>query len=273
MKRKHLFALLLFCMLVFLIILTLKISNDRLATIISGFWSAVATACLGAIALWQNQQYKKLSEKSFSETEATQKEIRNLNKQTTDAIYTLKKIEMAKYYPQIMYKYETFFGITSKSIEREYSGAEYVFVPVAMDIPFYEAGESLKPLVDKYYSISFFAKNIGEKSIRNFRCTCLTISKNRCNCLFSETCDIHPGQTLIITIINFPHHRNKKDVWIEMNFLMSSIIMDEYHSSLSANVNFQRNQEKYTNVDFCEISSAELVLDNPTPGDGPEILQ
>ena len=37
--------------------------NPNVATIISGLWSAVATAAVGAIAYWQNKQYKMLADR------------------------------------------------------------------------------------------------------------------------------------------------------------------------------------------------------------------
>lgn len=37
-------------------------SNENCVTIISGLWSALATAAIGGVAYWQNKQYKKLSD-------------------------------------------------------------------------------------------------------------------------------------------------------------------------------------------------------------------
>lgn len=36
--------------------------NQNCVTIISGLWSALATAAIGGVAYWQNKQYKKLSD-------------------------------------------------------------------------------------------------------------------------------------------------------------------------------------------------------------------
>lgn len=68
---------------------------------IASYQGAIGTIILGIIAIWQNKRYKELSDKSSQESSIIQQELKILSQNTMGAIETLKKIEVAKYYPSI----------------------------------------------------------------------------------------------------------------------------------------------------------------------------
>lgn len=101
-------------------------SNPNLVSMISGWISAVATAALGGFSLWQNKQYKKLSDKSSVMATDLQQEIRNLTVKSQQALTTLKKIENIKYQPMLKKWNVNYFGFSKESFTKcikEYSCA------------------------------------------------------------------------------------------------------------------------------------------------------
>lgn len=87
-------------------------TQGDIATMVAGLWSALATVVLGLIALNQSRQYKKLSDKATKDYQDLQIEIKNLTTNMVEAINTLKRIEKAKYYPNLDNCHHGTFGMS-----------------------------------------------------------------------------------------------------------------------------------------------------------------
>lgn len=217
-----------------LLILALYFSfktKDDVATMIAGLWSALATVVLGFIALNQSRQYKKLSDKANKDYQDLQVEIRNLTNSMADAIDTLKRIEKAKYYPNIEDNRYCILGMSKDKCKKIMEDDNYTIQLNYINVNEEDMKKELVDIIEKYNVFAFCLKNIGEKTIRNFNCHSLVFpSVTDADTVFIAhgSCDIKPGQLVLILIINIPDYLSLDGYHVEMKFQMENLIAEPY---------------------------------------------
>lgn len=246
-----------------LLILALYFSfrtKGDVATMIAGLWSAIATVVLGLIALNQSRQYKKLSDKANKDYQNLQVEIKNLTNSMANAIDTLKRIEKAKYYPNLEECHYYIHGLSKdsykKNIEDYNCATQLNYINVNQE----DISKDLADIIEKYNVFAFCLKNIGEKTIRNFNCEKISIptitDTDDDVFIIHSSCDIKSGQTMFIFIINVPDYLSMNGINIEMEFKMENLISELYvcQSDIAiyindnvpnANVEFTNTKEYY----------------------------
>lgn len=219
------------CLTVMSILYDIKHNHNAVA-MITGLWSAGATAVLGGIAFWQNKQYKKLADKSSEDTKKVQDEIRDLTYETKKAIETLKRIEVAKYCPILRELPEHFFGLSREMLKEFYENrncaSQYSCINIAPQL----TTENFLILIEKYYTVSFVLKNDGEKEIRNFNCKGLLIDGESPPTLVFYACDVSSGQDIVVSLINLPIVEEANTICIKMTFEMDNFLAEKFHCEI-----------------------------------------
>lgn len=216
--------------------------NNNFVTMLSGLWSAFATVVLGFIAIWQNRQYKKLSDKTSIETTALQHEIKELTEKSQQALSTLKKIENSRYQPMLEIWNINIFGFAKESY-KEYT-RKYNCVPQANyfnghpDIYSKNIGETLS----QYNSFGFLIKNIGEKTIRSLSAA-YEMDQSNYYSFTAFSCDIDPGAFAFVLLINIENFENNEQE-IQLQFNMQNLIGESY--SFPLNLHFYYDEYEKT---------------------------
>lgn len=205
-------------------------TKGDVATMVAGLWSALATVVLGLIALNQSRQYKKLSDKATKDYRDLQIEIKNLTSSMDEAINTLKKIEKAKYYPNLEEWRHYMFGINRDSYSEIMEDSSYTAQFNYLNVSQKELHRDFVDIIDNYNIFAFYLKNIGEKTIRNFNCERISFPgiMDKGYSVFYKSCDIKPGQIVIIFLINIPEFSSLEGVNVNMNFKMENLIGEHY---------------------------------------------
>lgn len=228
---------------------------------IASYIGAIGTTILGIIAIWQNKKYKELSDKSSEESSIIQKELKDLSKKTMDAIETLKRIELLKYYPSIERIPDIWCGITKKDYIKQFKNKNYVIQSNIInpedtnDLNF-----PISELFDKYNTYLFIIKNIGEKAIRNFNCNNLLINGKQPDFVVNYECDIESGKCATIAILNFPQFKKNETIELNMRFKFKNLVMDDYYIDTEIFITFQEEApESYvTKFTFPEKSNKNV---------------
>lgn len=219
-----------FALLLLLIALyySFKTKGD-VATIVSGLWSALSTVVLGLIALTQSSRYKKLSDKTNYEFHNLQIEIKNLTNNMAETIDTLRRIERAKYYPNLVFCNHTITGVTKESFAKITADINNVLQMNYLNLSFEEIS-NIGEIVEDCKVLAFKLKNIGEKAIRNFNCVDIQIPHvtDGEHSVFYYLCDIQPGQFVYVSIVNIPEAIFKEGASIEIRFKMENLIFEKY---------------------------------------------
>jgi len=226
-----------FLVIIFLITLVLALyysfkTKGDVATMVAGLWSALATVILGAIALFQSRQYKKLSDKATVDYHNLQIEIKELTNNMATAINTLQRIEKAKYFPNLELWNYKIFGINKKNCKEIVEDRNNVMQLNYINIDQDEFGKEITYFVGKYNIFAFCIKNIGEKTIMNFNCEDISIpsiiDKWHGHAIIYSSCDIKPGQFVFVFLINIPSYSSLDGKIIKMVFRMDNLISDTY---------------------------------------------
>jgi hypothetical protein len=209
-------------------------------TMLSGLWSALATVILGIIALWQNRQYKKLSDKTSNETTTLQHDIKELTEKSQQALSTLKGIENSRYQPMLEIWNDNIFGF-AKGTYKDYMKKRNCvpqanYFNVDPDVYTNNTGET----VSQYNTFGFFIKNIGEKTIRNF-CSNYETNSSEDYSFATFSCDINPGEFAFVLLINIEKFENNEQD-IQLQFNMQNLINESY--SFPLNLNFYYNEHE-----------------------------
>lgn len=207
----------------------ISFSRETWFGFMASYMGAIGTVILGIIALWQNERYKQLADKSSQESAQIQQELKSLSKKTMEAIETLKKIELAKYYPLIEKISYTCHGTTKEHFLKEFGSEDYAIQINCIN--FKGENDLLLPvseLVDKYNTYLFVVKNISEKSIRNFNCNQIIINGKQPSYVVNFGCDIASGKYAVIAIVNFPQFNEHEDIDLKMTFVFKNLVMDNY---------------------------------------------
>jgi len=211
-------------------------TKGDVATMVAGLWSALATVVLGIIALYQSSQYRKLSDKAIVDYKNIQIEIKNLTNSMTDAMTTLQRIEKSKYLPVLENSNYKMLGLSRTSCKKITEDKNNVIQYNYINVPEKDVFEDIEGIVEKYNTFGFFIKNIGEKTIRNFVCTDISIISitDGPHFIINKSCDIKPGQFVFIIIINIPNYSSLVEQNVSMSFKMNNLISDTYicHSNI-----------------------------------------
>lgn len=222
--------------------------NNNAVTMLAGLWSAFATLFLGGIAVWQNKSYKELSDKSSKETSEIQENIMLLTEKTMNAIETLKKIEMSKYYPLVERMPQTYHGISKKLYLKEFD-KDFVIQPTMINMDINDILLPIGDLYEKYNSCSFVVKNTSEKAIRHFNCYKLRINGNEPAFIVKIECDILPGQNALVSILNFPEYK-KDEIDVEIEFTLNNLVMDKYIIRSEFIITFDNDHPNFYEISF-----------------------
>ena len=218
-------------------------NNNNAVTMLAGLWSAVATVFLGGIAIWQNKRYKEMSDKKSYESEKMQEEIRALTRETMIAIDQLRKIEIAKLYPNIETMPSYYLGMTKKTLKEALKSNDVKQLTIMNSACGEAPDTSIESYFEKYNSFSFVIKNIGESTIKEFNTCMIKISGENLNPLFFFGCDISPGQSALISIIDFPQYTNGKNYDIEMKFKLQNALLEKFYLDLDIIIVFDKDDE------------------------------
>lgn len=200
------------------------------ATMIAGLWSALATIILGWIAIYQSKQYKRLSDKATEDYVNLQVQIKNLTVNMVEAIDTLKRIEKAKYYPNLEDLGYCFYAMDQSDYDRVDGDPDCVIQPNYLNVGQEDVTKEFVEIIRDYNIFAFYLKNIGEKTIRNFHCKkiSLPLITEQYYSFFSNSSDIKPGQLVLVCIVNIPEYLSLIGTRIEMKFNMENLIGESY---------------------------------------------
>ena len=203
------------------------------ATMVAGLWSALATAILGAIALFQNFRYKKLADSVSEEMKNIQVDIKQLTGEMASAVTVLKTIESSKYYADIREIGLRFVGsgdMFTEFFENEELAFQYNTINILTNTDL-----NYKDLIFANDTFAFCLRNMGEKKIRDFYCSKFEfppfITNNIDHFFCSDPCDIEEGQTVMVCLINIPDPDKIADSNINFKFGMQNLLADNFESS------------------------------------------
>lgn len=209
--------------------------NRNFTTMLSGLWSALATVVLGIIALWQNNQYKKLSDKTSGETIRLQHDLKDLTEKQEQALLTLKHIEDIKYQPMLEKWNITYFGFSFKSLSdciKEYRcSIQYNYFNMINPEGYSKVSE-----VPQYNTFGFLIKNVGEKTIRNFRLG-INFDTKKYFAFTTFGCDIEPGHFTLVLLINIKKFEGNEQ-FFELCFLMQNLLGEDFSYNLNLVIGF-----------------------------------
>ena len=251
---KKLYEVVFWIIAVILLVVALYLSfktKDDIATMVAGLWSALATVVLGLIALNQSRQYKKLSDKTNKDFQDLQIEMKNLTNNMAEAIDTLKRIEKAKYYPNLEDNHYSIFGMSKDSYKERMEDNNYTVQLNYLNVYEDDIGKDFINIIEKYNVYAFCLKNIGEKTIRNFNCEYIAFPGITDDDVFimHSSCDIKPGQFVLIFIINTPEYLSMSGINVEMKFKMENLIGETY--ACQSNIDFYKYEDRLSAiVDF-----------------------
>jgi|GEM_PF-812749 len=237
----------------------ISFSRETWFGFIASYMGAIGTVILGIIALWQNKRYKQLADKSSQESAQIQQELKSLSKKTMEAIETLKKIEMSKYYPLIEKMPYTCHGTTKKHFLNEFGSEDYNIQINCIN--FKDENDLFLPiseLVDKYNTYLFVVKNISEKTIRNFTCNQILINGKQPSFMVNFECDVASGKYAVIAILNFPQFKEHEDTDLKMSFVFKNLVMDYYFIETEIVISFD---EEAPNSHVLYFTSPEIYED------------
>lgn len=252
---KKIFVSLLWIAVALLLVLAVYFSfktKGDVATMVAGLWSALATVVLGLIALNQSRQYKNLSDKATQDYQDLQIEIKNLNGSMAEAIDTLKRIEKAKYYPNLEDWHYHFFGMGRESYIKMVEDMDYVVQLNYLNVSEEDISKDFTDVIGDYNVFAFRLKNAGEKAIRNFNCKNISfpsITDSGGHFIINCPCDIKPGQFVLVCLINIPGYLSMDGINVEMSFRMENLISEIY--GCQADITFYNYKERpNVNIDF-----------------------
>lgn len=223
-------------------------TKGDVATMVAGFWSALATIGIGFIALSQNRRFKDLADKTTIEYYELQTDIKNLTDSMAKAIGTLKKIETAKYYPLLEKKEMYLYKLSKDVYIRNYVGSNYAIQHNYVNVNLTDCVINFADIVGKYNIFAFCLRNIGEKPIRNFICKSIKITTLEQDIedtgdysMVYKACDVNPGQLILIFIANLPDYPSVSA--IELEFSMENLIMEQYLCKSYISFFYETNRE------------------------------
>lgn len=229
---KNILLILVILVVLFLLILALYYSfsfEGDTATMVAGLWSALATGAIGAIAIFQSRQYKKLSDKATEDYQQIQTEIRNLTNNMVIAVETLKKIEKSKYLPSLEQHNVYYLSLDREDYQKIMSTQSAVFQINYFNVKPGDHFEDLTYLANNYPVLGFAFKNIGEKTIINFIADSIssTVRTNN-DFIVKESCDVKPGDFVYVLLVNIPDYKLLNGYSFEISFKMNNFILETF---------------------------------------------
>lgn len=178
--------------------LPIYFSKETWFSFIASYLGAVGTIVLGCIALYQNRNYKKLSDSYEEQLMVLQKEIKELTEKSVALIELNTKLEQAKYHPSFtdvgyccwnISEPDKSFDLINDTFQCTFNTCD----PYVIKLP-------IEDVFKDYYTFVYTLKNDNEHVIRNFHCNSVTTKGQDCRLstdnLIVQECDIEPGAIL-----------------------------------------------------------------------------